>query len=118
MGKKVLVRKGHVHPMWSAKKKDHPFDYDFQLLELSEPLKFDENIQSIKIAHIEDMVIGKVITVTGWGNTEENVSRDFEAGNDNLDVNLCGGEASVGSQSIDFTLNDLGFNDLEVNSSN
>lgn len=61
--------------MWSAKKKDHPFDYDFQLLELAEPLKFDENIQPIKIAHIEDMVIGKVITVTGWGNTEENVSK-------------------------------------------
>lgn len=60
--------------MWAAKKKDHPFDYDFQLLELSEPLKFDENIQPIKLAHIEDMVIGKVITVTGWGNTEENVS--------------------------------------------
>lgn len=75
MGKKVLVKKGHVHPMWSAKKKEHPFDFDFQLLELSEPLKFDENIQPIQIAHIEDMVIGKVITVTGWGNTEENVSK-------------------------------------------
>lgn len=72
LGRKVMVKKGHVHPMWSAKKKDHPFDYDFQLLELAEPLKFDENIQPIKIAHIEDMVIGKVITVTGWGNTEEN----------------------------------------------
>ncbi|KAJ8707371.1 hypothetical protein PYW08_010623 [Mythimna loreyi] len=72
LGRKVLVKKGHIHPMWTAKKKDHPFDYDFQLLELSEPLKFDENIQPIKIAHIEDMVIGKVITVTGWGNTEEN----------------------------------------------
>ncbi|PZC79210.1 trypsin-1 isoform X1 [Helicoverpa armigera] len=71
-GKKISVKRGYVHPMWSSKKKDHPFDYDFQLLELSEPLKFDENIQPIKIAHIEDMVIGKVVTVTGWGNTEEN----------------------------------------------
>ncbi|XP_026734111.1 trypsin 5G1-like isoform X2 [Trichoplusia ni] len=71
-GRKVSVKRSHVHPMWAAKKKDHPFDYDFQLLELSEPLKFDENIQPIKLAHIEDMVIGKVITVTGWGNTEEN----------------------------------------------
>ncbi|XP_035458669.1 trypsin 5G1-like isoform X2 [Spodoptera frugiperda] len=71
-GKKINVKKGYVHPMWTAKKKEHPFDYDFQLLELSEPLKFEENIQPIKIAHIEDMVIGKVITVTGWGNTEEN----------------------------------------------
>lgn len=60
--------------MWSARNKDHPFDYDFQLLELADPLKFDDNIQAIKVAHIEDMVIGKVITVTGWGNTKENVS--------------------------------------------
>lgn len=74
-GKKIMVKRGHVHPLWGAKKKEHPFDYDFQLLELSEPLKFDENVQAIKIAHIEDMIIGKVITVTGWGNTEENVSK-------------------------------------------
>ncbi|XP_037294455.1 trypsin 5G1-like, partial [Manduca sexta] len=71
-GKKVMVKKGHVHPLWSVKNKEHPFDYDFQLLELAEPLKFDDNVQPIKVAHIEDMVIGKVITVTGWGNTEEN----------------------------------------------
>lgn len=61
--------------MWSAKNKDHPFDYDFQLLELNEHLKFDENVQPVKVAHIEDMVIGKIVTVTGWGNTEENVSQ-------------------------------------------
>lgn len=60
--------------MWYGKSKEHPFDYDFQLLELPEPMKFDDNVQSIKVAHIEDMVIGKVISVTGWGNTEENVS--------------------------------------------
>ncbi|CAG9796180.1 unnamed protein product [Diatraea saccharalis] len=73
-GKKVDIKAYYVHPNWAAKNKEHPFDYDFQLLELREPLKFDENVQPIKIAHIQDMVIGKVITVTGWGNTEENVS--------------------------------------------
>ncbi|CAH2987171.1 unnamed protein product [Chilo suppressalis] len=71
-GKKVDVKAYHVHPNWGAKNKEHPFDYDFQLLELKQPLKFDENIQAVKLAHIEDMVIGKVVTVTGWGNTEEN----------------------------------------------
>ncbi|XP_028158544.1 trypsin-1-like [Ostrinia furnacalis] len=71
-GRKVDIKNYHVHPTWSASNKEHPFDYDFQLLELKEPLKFDENIQPVKIAHIEDMVIGKVVTVTGWGNTEEN----------------------------------------------
>ncbi|XP_072946134.1 transmembrane protease serine 9-like [Epargyreus clarus] len=71
-GRRVGVKKNYIHPLWSAKKKDHPFDYDYQLLELSEPLKFDDNVQPIKIAHIEDMTIGKVVTVTGWGNTEEN----------------------------------------------
>lgn len=73
-GRKVAVSRHFVHPMWSAKNKEHPFDFDFQLLELAEPLKFDDNIQPIKLAHIEDMVIGKIVTVTGWGNTEENVS--------------------------------------------
>jgi hypothetical protein len=68
------IKSYHVHPLWSAKNKEHPFDYDFQLLELKEALKYDENCQPVKIAHIEDMVIGKVVTVTGWGNTEENVS--------------------------------------------
>ncbi|KAL0859614.1 hypothetical protein ABMA27_010743, partial [Loxostege sticticalis] len=71
-GRKVDIKNYHVHPTWGSKSKDHPFDYDFQLLELKEPLKFDDNIQPVKIAHIEDMVIGKVVTVTGWGNTEEN----------------------------------------------
>ncbi|XP_049881944.1 trypsin-1-like [Pectinophora gossypiella] len=71
-GKKVLVKSHTVHPLWFAKTKEHPFDFDFQVLELMENLKFDDNIQPIKVANIEDMVIGKVITVTGWGNTEEN----------------------------------------------
>ena len=69
-----MVRNHYVHPLWSSKNKEHPFDYDFQLLELAEVLRFDENIQPVKIAHLEDMTIGKVVTVTGWGNTEENVS--------------------------------------------
>lgn len=60
--------------MWGASEKEHPFDFDFQLLKLKEPIKFNYNIQPIKLAHIEDMVIGKVITVTGWGNTVENAS--------------------------------------------
>ncbi|XP_026317193.1 trypsin 5G1-like [Hyposmocoma kahamanoa] len=71
-GKKISVKNSFVHPMWFGKSKEHPFDYDFQLLELPEPIKFDDNVQPIKVAHVEDMVIGKVISVTGWGNTEEN----------------------------------------------
>ncbi|XP_013201030.1 trypsin-1-like [Amyelois transitella] len=71
-GRKIMVKSNHIHPMWGASNKDHPFDYDFQLLELNENLKFDSNVQPVKIAHIEDMTIGKVVTVTGWGNTEEN----------------------------------------------
>ncbi|XP_062532433.1 trypsin-1 [Bombyx mori] len=71
-GKKVKIKEHYIHPLWGAKNKEHPFDYDFQLLELAEPLSFDDNIQSLKIAHIEDMVVGKIITVTGWGNIEEN----------------------------------------------
>lgn len=70
----MKIKEHYIHPLWGAKNKEHPFDYDFQLLELAEPLSFDDNIQSLKIAHIEDMVVGKIITVTGWGNIEENVS--------------------------------------------
>lgn len=76
------------------KKKDHPFDYDFQVLELSEALKFDENIQPIKLAHIEDMVIGKVVTVTGWGNTDENVSFF------NLRYRMCANDEAIGTVTI------------------
>ncbi|CAH2237357.1 jg12071 [Pararge aegeria aegeria] len=71
-GRKVFVKNSFIHPMWGAKAKEHPFDYDFQLLELAEPLKFNENVQPVELAHIEDMLIGKIVTVTGWGNTEEN----------------------------------------------
>ncbi|KAL4712535.1 hypothetical protein ACJJTC_007551 [Scirpophaga incertulas] len=71
-GRKVLVKEHYIHPMWTSDDKKHPFDYDFQLLKLEESLKLDENIQAIKLAHIEDMTIGKVVTVTGWGNTDEN----------------------------------------------
>nr|XP_034836843.1 trypsin-7-like [Maniola hyperantus] len=71
-GKKIVVRRSFIHPLWTAKNKAHPFDYDYQLLELDEDLKFDENVQPVKLAHMEDMVVGKVVTVTGWGNTKEN----------------------------------------------
>ncbi|CAH2060614.1 unnamed protein product, partial [Iphiclides podalirius] len=71
-GKRVGVKRSYIHPQWPAKDKEHPFDFDFQLLRLNEPLKFDEHVQPVKLARIEDMVIGKVISVTGWGNTEEN----------------------------------------------
>ncbi|XP_061724754.1 trypsin-1-like [Cydia pomonella] len=71
-GKRTQVLNNHIHPMWSANNKEHPFDYDFQVLELQQELNFDENTQPIKIARIEDMVVGKMVTVTGWGNTQEN----------------------------------------------
>lgn len=73
-GRKVPVKRGYVHPSWAAGVKEHPFDFDFQLLELGEILKFDENVQPIKLARQEDMVVGTLITVTGWGYTIENVS--------------------------------------------
>ncbi|KAG7297132.1 hypothetical protein JYU34_020089 [Plutella xylostella] len=71
-GKKHKVAKQYVHPKWTAKPKLHEYDYDFQLLKLAHPLRFSENIQPVKVAHMEDMVVGKYVTVTGWGNTEEN----------------------------------------------
>ncbi|KAI8425770.1 hypothetical protein MSG28_011553 [Choristoneura fumiferana] len=71
-GRKVLVKNNFIHPEWGASSKQHPFDFDFQVLELMEELKYDENTRPVKVAHIEDMVLGKVVTVTGWGNTEEN----------------------------------------------
>lgn len=74
-GKMVLIKRSIIHPNWGASQKDHPFDFDFQLLEMEETLNFNENVQSIKIARLQDMVVGKVITVTGWGNTVENVSK-------------------------------------------
>lgn len=80
------MKHNYIHPLWSAKNKDHPFDYDYQLLELDEPLKYDENIQPIKIGRIEDMVVGKLVAVTGWGNTEENVSLNNSCHNEKLEL--------------------------------
>lgn len=69
-----MVERNFIHPQWLEKLKDHPFDYDYQLLELSESLILEENIQPIKIARIEDMIVGSILAVTGWGHTFENVS--------------------------------------------
>ncbi|CAB3242661.1 unnamed protein product [Arctia plantaginis] len=71
-GKKVMVQQNFIHPEWLEKIKAHPFDYDYQLLKLNESLKFEENIQPIKIARMEDMIVGIIMTVTGWGHTSEN----------------------------------------------
>ncbi|XP_041983582.1 trypsin-1-like [Aricia agestis] len=71
-GKEVFVKKNYVHKEWHNPKKEHPFDYDFQLLELYQDLTFEENIQPIKLGRIQDMIVGKILTVTGWGNTYEN----------------------------------------------
>lgn len=85
-GTKYMVKRHYIHSGWPASKKEHPFDFDFQLLELVDRLPLGDTIQPIKIAHLEDMVIGKVVTVTGWGNTEENVRTYFLFRTSNLFV--------------------------------
>lgn len=60
----IKVKMIHDHPMYI----DTEVDYDFSLLELSEPLKFNDKIKAIKLASegltIED---GTSLRVTGWG---------------------------------------------------
>lgn len=46
------------------------FDYDFSILELTEPLEFNEQIQPIALPN-EDTIVkdGALCLVSGWGNT-------------------------------------------------
>lgn len=46
-------------------------DYDYSLLELDEPLTFDETTQPIALPDFgEDVADGSMCLVTGWGNTQ------------------------------------------------
>lgn len=44
-------------------------DYDFSLLELAEPLNFNNRIQTIALPNATDLVEdGSICLVSGWGN--------------------------------------------------
>lgn len=46
-------------------------DYDFALLELTEPLVFDQSIQAVRLPDFNDLTEdNSVCLVTGWGNTQ------------------------------------------------
>lgn len=46
-------------------------DYDFALLELEEPIDFDQTKQAIKLHNFDDVFVDNTTTlVTGWGNTQ------------------------------------------------
>lgn len=46
-------------------------DYDFSLLELQQPINFDETKQEIKLHDFDEAFADNTLcTVTGWGNTQ------------------------------------------------
>lgn len=46
-------------------------DYDFSLLELEQPIEFDETKQPIKLHNFDEIFGDKTIClISGWGNTQ------------------------------------------------
>lgn len=46
------------------------FDFDYALLELSEPLTFSNKVQPIKLPNQDDVISdGSLCKISGWGNT-------------------------------------------------
>lgn len=55
------------------------FDFDFSLLELSEPLQFNDKVQPVALPE-EDLEVpdGSMCEISGWGKDQEKNSRQFE----------------------------------------
>lgn len=69
-GTLIKLKKYISHPKYGAS----AFDYDFSLLELDEPLEFDETIQAIELPQ-EDLKIpdGAMVEVSGWGKNTKTI---------------------------------------------
>lgn len=63
-GKIHTIKKIHVHPYYE------PFDYDFALLELDEPVFLSNKVQLVKLVEQGvDLDEGTFLNATGWGTT-------------------------------------------------
>lgn len=58
----TTIKKSKCHPKFNM----DTYDYDICLLELKEPIKFNKNIQPIKIAE-EEPKGGEIGRLAGWG---------------------------------------------------
>lgn len=62
----VNVKRVVVHKHWNAR----TIDFDYALLELSEPVTFSEKVQSIELPSVDDAIPDESLCqVSGWGNT-------------------------------------------------
>ncbi|VVC96375.1 unnamed protein product [Leptidea sinapis] len=64
-GRKIYIKSRFIHPLY---RQEHFFDYDVQLLELEERLKFGRTVSAIAIS---DGSCGDDVFVNGWGFSKE-----------------------------------------------
>lgn len=67
------VLKRHVHPKYNA----DTYDYDLALVRLDKPLESAPNIQPICLPNSDELLTGKVATITGWGRLKEGIHDDM-----------------------------------------
>lgn len=65
-GRMVNVKRVVVHERWNARK----VDFDYALLEMSEPVIYSEKVQPIELPSVDDVIPDESLCqVSGWGNT-------------------------------------------------
>lgn len=74
IGQRVVVVETIMHPDYIPVSSTNPATNDMALLRLAQPLCFNERVQPISFATLQntseaDIAVGKPVFVTGWGNT-------------------------------------------------
>ncbi|XP_073958831.1 trypsin-like [Choristoneura fumiferana] len=64
-----------THPLWSSESKDHPHDFDYQLVLLEVPVPISAMARPIAIGTLEDIVPGHMVSISGWGHVAYKKSR-------------------------------------------
>lgn len=65
-GRMVNVKRIVIHERWNSYK----IDFDYALLELSEPVTFSEQVRPIELPSVNDVIPDESLCqVSGWGNT-------------------------------------------------
>lgn len=63
----MSVKRVVIHERWSFR----TIDFDYSLLELSEPVTFSEQVQPIELPSVDEVILDEsACQVSGWGNTK------------------------------------------------
>lgn len=68
-----LICSHFTHPNWLLADKPHAHDFDYQLILLKDPIPVTASARPIAIGRPDEVAVGQLVAVSGWGHTKYKV---------------------------------------------